>query len=128
MATDYYEPAGQEDLNIGVGTFNSRNPGGGTLVSTQIGIHSLAVGQLRTNTTWNPASCASGAQITTTVTVSGAALGDLALSSFSLDLQGLQMSSYVSSANTITVLLQNLTGSAVDLASGTLSVWAFSSR
>jgi hypothetical protein len=125
MAVDYYETLGQEDLNIGTSTFQSRNPGGGSLTSTQIGLHSFARNQLKTTATWDPGSVSSGGNASTTVTVTGATLGDFVLASFNLDLQGLQMSAYVSSANTVTVLLQNLTGSAVDLSSGTLAVLTF---
>jgi hypothetical protein len=101
---------------------NVTAPGGGTLASTQIGIHSLAVGQLKATATWDPASIASGGTVTTTVTVSGASLGDFTLASFSLTIAGLQLTSYVSAANVVTAVLSNLTGAAVDLASGTLAV------
>ena len=75
--------------------------------------------------TYDPASIANGAQQTTTVTVTGAALGNTVVASFTLDLQGIQLTGYVSAANTITVIFQNNTGGAIDLASGTLraDVW-----
>ena len=117
-----YEKIVQEDLNVGVGAVNVTAPGGGTLASTQIGIHSLAVGQVKATATWDPASVAAGSKISTTVTVSGASLGDFVLASFSLDLQELTLTCYVSASNTVEVVLANLTGSAVDLASGTLAV------
>jgi hypothetical protein len=116
-----YEKVVQQDLNTGTGAVNVTAPGGGTLASTQIGIHSLSVGQVKVTGTWNPASVASGATVTTTLTVTGASLGDFTLASFSLSLQGMQLTSYVSAADTVTVVLSNLTGSAVDLASGTLA-------
>lgn len=71
--------------------------------------------------TWDPGSVNAGAQTTTTVTVTGASLGDAALASFSLDLQGMQLTGYVSAANTVTVVLQNGTAGAIDLSSGTLT-------
>jgi hypothetical protein len=111
-----------EDLNVGVGSVTVTAPGGGTLASQQIGIHSIAVSGAKVTGTWDPASIASGATVTTTLTVSGASLGDFTLASFSLTIAGLQLTSYVSAANTVTVALSNLTGSAVDLASGTLAV------
>ena len=117
-----YEKLVQEDISVGVGAVNVTAPGGGTLASTQVGIHTFAVGQLKTTGTWDPASVASGSTVTTTLTVSGASLGDFTLASFSLSLQGMQLTSYVSSSNTVTAVLSNLTGSAVDLSSGTLSV------
>lgn len=70
--------------------------------------------------TYNAASLADGEGVTTTVTVTGAALGDFADVSFSLDLQGITTTAYVSAANTVTVRLQNETTGTIDLASGTL--------
>ena len=117
-----YEKVVQEDLNVGTDAVNVTAPGGGTLASTQIGIHSLAVGQVKVTGTWNPDSVAAGSKVSTTLTVSGASLGDFAIASFSLDVQELTMTANVSAANTVEVVLANLTGSAVNLASGTLSV------
>ena len=70
--------------------------------------------------TYDPASLVDAAGATTTVTVTGAALGDLALPSFSLDLQGITLTAYVSAANTCSVRFQNESGGTLDLASGTL--------
>jgi Right handed beta helix region len=70
--------------------------------------------------TYNPPSIASGGTTTTTLTVTGAAVGDFVDASFSLDLSGLQLSAYVSAADTVTFVFQNPTGGAIDLASGTI--------
>lgn len=70
--------------------------------------------------TYNPPSIAAAGTTTTTVTATGAAVGDFARASFSLTMAGLMMSAYVSAADTVTVVLFNPTGGAVDLASGTL--------
>jgi hypothetical protein len=73
------------------------------------------------NATYDPANLADGAGVTTTVTVTGAALGDYVEGlSFSLDLQGILLTGYVSAANTVGVRFQNETGGAINLASGTL--------
>lgn len=72
--------------------------------------------------TYDPPSIANGASQSTTVTATGAALGDFAAASFSLDLQGLALSAYVSAADTVTCVFSNATGGAIDLASGTLKV------
>lgn len=56
------------------------------------------------------------------ITVPGAALGDVVLAAFSLDLQGMQLSAYVSAPNTVEVLFLNFTGGAINLASGQLKV------
>ncbi len=72
--------------------------------------------------TYDPASLADGAGATTTVSVTGAALGDLATASFSLDLQGITLTAWVSAANTVSVRFQNESGGVLDLGSGTLRV------
>lgn len=68
------------------------------------------------------ADLASGAEQTTTVTCTGAALGDLAEASMSVDLAGTKLTAYVSAADTVTVIHRNDTGGNVNLASGTLRV------
>lgn len=128
MSTSYYERLVTEDLDLGAGTVTKRNPGGGSLVGTQVGIHSIALGKVATETTWDPSSISNGASATTTVTVTGASLGDFSLVSFSLSLGGLTLSSYVSATNTVMVVLGNLTGAAVDLSSGSLRTLVFQSR
>jgi hypothetical protein len=70
--------------------------------------------------TYDPPSLADATGATTTVTVSGAALGDFSNVSFSLDLQGISVTSYVSGADTVSVRFQNESGGLLDLASGTL--------
>lgn len=87
-------------------------------------------GQLPTNyyagsVAYDPPSIANGAQVQTTVTVTGAAVGNVAMAAFSLDLQGMTISAAVSAANTVTVTLRNNTGGAVDLAGGTLTAAVF---
>ncbi len=77
---------------------------------------------LANSKTWDPASIANGASATTTVTVTGATLGDFVVPSFSLSLGGLSLSAYVSATDTVTVVLTNNTGGPVDLGSGTLYV------
>lgn len=121
-STAYYETLKQQDIDIGVGTTTKRNPGGGTLAANKVNIGSFGVGQVATTTTWDPGSITSGSFESKNVTVSGAALGDFVLASFSLDVVDLAVSAQVTAANTVTVTLYNLTGSAVNLSSGTLKV------
>lgn len=79
------------------------------------------VGDLSGSATWDPASIADGAQETKAVTVTGAALGDfLERISFTNSLGGLVLSGYVSATDTVTAVLTNASGGAVDLASGTV--------
>lgn len=70
--------------------------------------------------TYDPANLVDGAGATTTVSVPGAVMGDFAVASFSNDLQGITLTAYVSSVNTVSVRFQNESGGALDLASGTL--------
>lgn len=128
MSTAYYERLVAEDIDRGTGLVTKRNPGGGSLVGTQVGLHSFAVGTAQTTATWDPSSIANGGIESTTVTVAGANLGDFAIASFSISLQGMEMTASVSATNTVTVVLSNLTGASIDLASGTLSVLVFKSR
>lgn len=75
--------------------------------------------------TFDPPSIAAAGQTSTTVTVIGAIMGRFAVPSFSLDTQLVELSAYVSAADTVTVLFKNGTGGAIDLASGTLAVRVF---
>jgi len=77
------------------------------------------------STTYDPPSIAAGAVITTTVTVTGASPSlHEAVAHFNQVTNGLIITAWVSGANTVTVQMYNPTGSAIDLASGTLSARA----
>jgi len=75
--------------------------------------------------TWNPGSIADGDEEAKEVTVTGAALGDYAVASFSLDVADLTLDAQVTAANTVTCVLANNTGGAIDLGSGTIRVLVF---
>lgn len=77
--------------------------------------------ELKGEATYDPASLADGASATTTVTVTGAELGDFTKASFDNDLQGITLDSWVSAADTVSVKFANNTGGVIDLASGTLA-------
>jgi parallel beta-helix repeat protein len=70
--------------------------------------------------TFDPTSLADGAGETTTVTVTGAALGDFATVSFSVALSDVIMTAWVSAADTVSVRFQNESGGVRDISSGTL--------
>jgi hypothetical protein len=72
--------------------------------------------------TWDPGSVADGDEAATTVTVTGAELGDYAIASFSLDVTDLILDAQVTAEDTATVVLANNTGGAINLGSGTLRV------
>jgi len=70
--------------------------------------------------TWDPGSIADGDEEAKEITVTGAVLGDFVLVSFSLDVTDLLLGGSVTAADTVTALLLNNTGGAIDLASGTV--------
>ena len=72
--------------------------------------------------TWDPDSTATDLEDSEEVTVTGAALGDFASASFSLDITDMELTAAVTAANTVTVVLSNATNGTVDLASGTILV------
>lgn len=74
--------------------------------------------------TWNPANLNDGTQTTQDVTVTGVRLADAntVTAGFNADLQGMQLTGYVSADDTVTVVLRNETGGALNLASGSLTV------
>lgn len=83
-----------------------------------------APGSLRTGgaATWNPGNLSSGNQTSTTVTCNGAVVQDRPEVQANITLSGLHMWGEVTAANTVTVYLSNMTGSAVDLASMNINV------
>lgn len=71
---------------------------------------------------FNPSSLADQVGETTTISVPGARLGDFVVASFSLDLQNIIMSPYVSANDVVSVRFQNETGGVLNLGAGTLKV------
>lgn len=80
--------------------------------------------QLTATATWNPANMAAdGNVVSTTITVTGAAVGDVCYASHDqIGANDVLVSAHVQAADTVRVLLQNKTGGALDIASGTLRV------
>ena len=85
----------------------------------------ILLDDLHGSATWDPGSIADGDEEAKEVTVTGAALGDYAVASFSLDVADLVLDAQVTAADTATCILANNTGAAVDLASGTVYVRVF---
>ena len=77
------------------------------------------------STTWDAASIANGAKEAKDITVTGAALGDFCLASLSVALSNLSLTASVKSTDTVTLILSNNSGGAVDLASATAYVRVF---
>jgi len=128
MSTSFYETLVQEDIDVGVGTASKRSPAGGSHTGTQVGVHSIGVGQASTSTEWDTNSIAAGSAATKEVTVSGAALGDFVLASLSLDIQDMMLDAQVTATNTVTAVLYNRTSAAIDILSPTLKVLVLKSR
>lgn len=104
------------DALIGAGP-NMRNALKAALEKLALGTGTFLTG----SKTHDFADVADGAKATTTVTVTGAALGDFVVAvSVGVDQAGVLLTGYVSAANTVTVDLHNETGGAVNLASTTL--------
>jgi len=82
-------------------------------------------GILFASETHNFASLVDGTGETGSVTVNGAAVGDLVLVSAGVDLVDMTLTGYVQSANTVEYRLQNESGSTADLASTTVRVLVF---
>jgi hypothetical protein len=80
---------------------------------------------LQASATWDPPNIADGDEAATDVTCDDAELGDFAIASFSLDVSDLSLTADVTAADTVTCVLANNTGGAVDLASGTVRVRVF---
>ena len=64
---------------------------------------------------WDAGSIANGAEEALEITVEGAALGDFVLSSLSIDVADLVLSGAVTAADTVTLVLANNSGGAVNL-------------
>lgn len=81
---------------------------------------------LSATATYDPPSVSAGSQTSTTITVTGAAVGDTASCGHTTITADLWMlSCYVSAADTVRVVLNNRSGGAIDAGSGTLraDVW-----
>ena len=72
---------------------------------------------------WDPGNLADGAgETSTAITLTGATFTDFVLVGAPYDLQGMTCTAYVSASDTVKIRLQNETGGAIDLASGTWKV------
>lgn len=75
-----------------------------------------------TSVTWDPGNLADGAGETKSVTVTGAALGDIVLVGPPYDMQDMLYCGYVQAADTVEIRIQNESGGAINLASGSWKV------
>lgn len=81
---------------------------------------------LRASATWNPANISDGAVASTTITVTGAAAGDVVLASHDqIGASDVLVSAHAQAADTVRVVIVNKTGGDLNIASGTLYVTVF---
>lgn len=92
------------------------------LLADVTAIRAVLAGVLSGSATYDTASLADGAGATTTITVTGAALGDFVMVSAGVDLVGISVTAYVSATDTVAIRIQNESGGTVDLASTTIRV------
>lgn len=79
--------------------------------------------RLEGSVVWNPASLNDGAgETSTSITVTGAALGDYVVVSAPYDLQDMTVTGYVTATDTVEIRLQNESTATVNLAEGTWTV------
>jgi hypothetical protein len=78
---------------------------------------------MRATASWNPCSISAGSFASTTLTVKGAVLGNIATAGFSQTLpRGCTISASVTAADTVRVTIANQSGSSASIGSGTLRV------
>lgn len=96
---------------------------GGVPVSGSTAGNKICVGLVApASIVYDPPNLPKGTQTMVSVPVPGVAVGDVVCAGFSQDLQGLQLTAYVSAADTVVCVLRNGTNGNVNLGSGILSV------
>lgn len=85
----------------------------------------LLTASLTGSATWDVADLADGAQESKDITVTGAALGDIAVASLGVDVVDLIVTANVTATDTVTITVANETGGNVNLASTTARVRVF---
>lgn len=106
----------------------SRRDDGLQALQTQVAADEAKAAALYAHVTYDPPSLAAGiCDAIQTLAVPGAALGNFVDASFSIDLQGMEIHSWVSAANTVSFEFKNLTSGTLNLGSGTVRfrVWTY---
>ena len=92
-------------------------------VITDLEVLRAGMAQLAGSATWDPGSIADGNEEAKEVTVTGAALGDFVIGvSHTIDVADVTLTAAVTAADTVTCVLANNTGGAIDIATGTVAV------
>lgn len=82
----------------------------------------LLATRIRFSATFNPPDIANNASASQAFTVTGAAVGDIALAAMDQDLTGMTLYAYGSAANEVTVVFTNNSGGAKNVPSGTIYI------
>jgi parallel beta-helix repeat protein len=113
-------------VNIAAGSYNeiagNTAENCSTVYSTSGSTQTKVNGGLEGSVSWNPGDLSNGTGETTSLTVTGAAVGDRVEVFPGIDLDGLVHSGYVSATDTVELRLHNGTGGNVNLASSTWRV------
>lgn len=123
-----YDLVVKEDLALGVGTYIVPAPAGGQMVGSRINLGTFSLASY--SGAWAPATVNSTTPASTTVTVAGAQVGDIALATFTgsgfLASQYVFLQCKVISANTVEVTM-HCAGTVLDVnpGTGTLKVLVF---
>lgn len=126
--TDFIGVETSNNVSLGIkgtGTHTRKNCVKSDDVGVITGWYVDFIGGFSGSTSYDPPALADGAGASTTVTVTGAALGDFAVASFNPSVAGLTVTANVTSANTVTVRFQNESGAALDIGTGSLRAKVF---
>lgn len=126
MSINYYEPLLQEDINWGMNPATKKNPGGGELIGTQVGLHSLAIGQTPVTQIWDPPTISALGVTTVDVPYPGSTPGFYAVVTFTGEVNGSSIAGLflqgICSQDLVTVALFNPSPLPVNVTQGTLFV------
>jgi hypothetical protein len=127
IAVTYRIPEGASSLPLSITTEGSSATGYLEVsdVTMTVGLVPMALPE-RTHPTgsrqYEPPIIGPGEQVSTSVPVPGAALGDYVVGSFSADLQGIELAAYVSAPDAVTALFKNGTAQRIKLPRGLVRV------
>jgi hypothetical protein len=121
-ASDYLTIVGNDFSNNGTNSLVDLSTGLNKQILGNMGYTNVLTTVFTGSDTWNPGFLANLGVATKNVTATGASVGDVANASLSSIAGGYILSALVTSTNTVTVTLMNVTGANQTVASGTVRV------